>query len=84
MKKGKCPKCSSNRVLPDLPVAAESGQSLSIFIQEKPRALLFPRSRAFALRAWMCSECGYTEIYAADPQKMAISYKKFVNGITRK
>jgi predicted nucleic-acid-binding Zn-ribbon protein len=88
MKKGKCPKCSSNRVLPDLPVVdrdqGEARQSLAIMISEKPRALFLTRPKTYPLRAWVCSACGYTELYTDQPQELAKSYKKALAHMARK
>jgi hypothetical protein len=40
---------------------------LSLMIAEKPRAAIFRGWRRFALTAWVCASCGYTELYTADP-----------------
>jgi hypothetical protein len=40
---------------------------LSLVIAEKPKAAVFRGWRRFALTAWVCASCGYTELYTADP-----------------
>jgi len=71
MKHGKCPKCGSCRVVKNARIIDRNGeypdQSLSVRIETKPGALLFKGAKEFELKAHVCAECGYAELYAAEP-----------------
>lgn len=74
MKRGQCPKCGSGRVMHNARVIDRNGeypdQSLSVCIETKPEALLFKGVKEFELKAHICGECGYAELYAAEPDKL--------------
>lgn len=74
MKRGQCPKCSSCRVIPNARIIDRNGEyqdmSLSVRIETKPGALLFKGAKEFELKAHICGECGYAELYAAEPGKL--------------
>jgi predicted nucleic-acid-binding Zn-ribbon protein len=83
MKDGKCPKCTSNNVIPGLRVYAHAQEGGgSIYVQlEQPE----PENRPFiwkqdtqstTFQAWVCGECGYTEYYATKPTQMLEAHKK--------
>ena len=66
-----CPKCSGSRIWVR---AIDRGHYNNVFdlcLQpfKARRSLFHPRPRT-PLSAFMCSACGYTELYARDPQKM--------------
>ena len=69
MKKTKqCPKCESKRILIGARVidkASKSGPALDLelAVNKNPDALLFKGEERFAIRAWACADCGYTELY---------------------
>jgi hypothetical protein len=44
--------------------------SLSVRVEQKPDALLFKGAKDFELKAHICGECGYAELYAADPDRL--------------
>ncbi|MEA5112498.1 MAG: hypothetical protein VB050_00570 [Geobacteraceae bacterium] len=74
MKRGQCPKCGSGRVMHNARVIDRNGeypdQILSVRIETKPEALLFKGAKEFELNAHICGECGYAELYAAEPGKL--------------
>lgn len=61
---GRCPKCSSKKVIVDAtPIGGElNGLFVSIF--RDPSALIFKKRRMSALSACVCGSCGYVEFYA--------------------
>ena len=80
MKNSKCPKCDSTEVIPGVTIADRTYGgilSLSALIRERPDALMFQQDRTFRIRAWICTECGYTELYADEPEKILDSYKRY-------
>jgi predicted nucleic-acid-binding Zn-ribbon protein len=63
-----CPKCESKEILTDARVidkASKGGPAfdLELAVQKDPDALLFKGEERFAIRAWVCAGCGYTEFY---------------------
>ena len=36
---------------------------LELAVSKDPGALLFKGEERFAIRAWACADCGYTELY---------------------
>ena len=63
-----CPKCGSRKVLTGARVidkASKGGAALDLelAVSKDPEALLFKGEERFAMRAWVCAGCGYTELY---------------------
>ena len=87
MKDKKCSKCGSSNVIPGVPIAdhAHGGGILpwTAYISEKPNTL-FSKTRYFKIRAWICGECGYTELYTDEPNEVANSYQRYLENIKRK
>ena len=73
-KTGKCPKCESRNLLGNVPITDlghhNSGFPLKIRIDKRPNAILFPKPVARPLLAWICTDCGYTELYTHDPKAL--------------
>jgi predicted nucleic-acid-binding Zn-ribbon protein len=67
----KCPKCGSSDVIQDAK-AVDRNESfdteLSVATFRKPEALLFKGQLTTTISAWVCTDCGYVEFYADDPQ----------------
>jgi predicted nucleic-acid-binding Zn-ribbon protein len=65
-----CPKCKSSDILPSVRVAdrAEGGlRDLSLSFPGPRLAGLFQIPSQQPLAAWVCTRCGYTELYASRP-----------------
>jgi predicted nucleic-acid-binding Zn-ribbon protein len=84
VKDKKCLKCGSSNVIPSVPIADRShmGELLPwvAYISEKPNTL-FSKIHFFKIRAWICGECGYTELYADEPNEVAKSYQRYLENI---
>lgn len=80
MRNGNCPKCHSHKILRNARVIDRNGDysdgKLSVRIDRKPEALLFKGSETFDLSACICGECGYAELYAANPAELWRSGEK--------
>ena len=67
----KCPKCGSREVIADAKAIDRTHYGveleLSVATIRKPDALVFKGERTTALSAWVCSTCGYVELYADVP-----------------
>ncbi len=72
MKKGSCPKCGSTKVIADATVLDRSpyNDKLTVQTDTRPLAILFKGTRKSHLSAWVCGECGYTELYAETPETL--------------
>jgi len=71
MREGACPKCGSADIVPNRPIRdlghGNSVHELTTRVEERPDALIFKGETVESyLRAWVCGECGYTELYATD------------------
>jgi predicted nucleic-acid-binding Zn-ribbon protein len=65
---GKCPKCGGTDLIADAMVIGR-GYEITIAKFQKPDALIFKGKESTTVSAWMCSTCGYIELYANDPEK---------------
>ncbi len=64
---GRCPKCNSDRILEGAAIVPEmTNVGLQVVLYKDPEAVLFKGKRTGRLAAWICSSCGYTELYCPD------------------
>ncbi len=75
MMKKVCPNCRSTRIIPN--ADAVETQNLSIRIYEQPD-LALRRERRYPLKAWVCLDCGFTQLYVSQPAELARSYDRFL------
>jgi predicted nucleic-acid-binding Zn-ribbon protein len=80
MKDGRCPKCSSADVVPNLRILEHVGatwsENLKVEAEQNPDAWLFKGEVKTSLKAWVCGSCGYTELYAKNPAALLAAYRK--------
>lgn len=74
MSKQICPDCKSAEIIPNVDVV-ESGD-LAIRIYEKPDVTL-RGMRQYPIKAWVCTQCGYTQLYVGQPQELRKSYLRY-------
>ncbi len=72
-RQGVCPKCKSADIVPN--VEAVDSSSLSIRIYGEAGGYN-GKARNFPVRAWVCSACGYTELYVSQPQEVLKAYRQ--------
>jgi ribosomal protein S27AE len=76
MKRGTCPKCASNEVLPALGIRQQSTRGMPN--ENVGIVLSAPGSPSVTsvhhTKAWVCARCGYLETYVEDPQRLASLY----------
>lgn len=75
MRQGPCPKCGSMEVVRNIQASGgmnELGRQndLCLIIESDPKAWYFKESASSRLEAFMCSQCGYTELYAEKPKEI--------------
>lgn len=81
-KETNCPKCGSNDVIPDVRIldafgtGPEAKQSLQVEVHENPGAWLFKGTQRNALRANICGQCGFAELYVKDAHELLDAYRK--------
>jgi DNA-directed RNA polymerase subunit RPC12/RpoP len=73
--KKRCPNCQSTRIIPNADAVETS--NLSIRIYERPDVTL-KKVRHYPLKAWVCTDCGYTQLYVSRPTELAASYERFL------
>ena len=77
-----CPKCTSEKMVPNARVM-DRGQNnidagdLTVVVYEDPDALIFKGSHSAQLSARVCGDCGYTELFAEDPQELYEVYREY-------
>jgi predicted nucleic-acid-binding Zn-ribbon protein len=78
MNQTNCSKCQSNKIIPNVHIRDygdyNSNNQLSVEVYEKPDAIIFKGAHPGALNAWICGECGYTELYVENPQELYLAY----------
>jgi predicted nucleic-acid-binding Zn-ribbon protein len=75
MKDTACPKCGSNEIIREAEVRdydAQSYRRLSVYVplRNPQGGLIKKTTESGELRAWVCGQCGYTELYATNYQAM--------------
>jgi hypothetical protein len=78
-----CAKCGSHKIIPRARILdrGEAPYELMTFVEEEPYSFLFPGRVYSSLRATICGNCGYTEIWAANPHKLYEAYLKGLAGL---
>lgn len=81
MKDGTCPKCSSTEIMTNVKVrdvGSGGPYPLRVEIEEPEPArhnlLWTPQSAIGDVRAWICSQCGYTELYTGNLEELHTIY----------
>ena len=77
MKNGKCIKCCSTKIIESIPGDyAHNNHEIEMRVTANPRWLLAgrnPNDVSYGkLRLYVCAECGYTEWWTLDPEKIPI------------
>ncbi len=83
MKSGSCPKCGSKAVMANIEVRDDgrsSSHPLRVVVQEpepaKHGAIWIEGQSTGDVHAWICSNCGYTELYTDNLAELRKSYQK--------
>lgn len=73
MKAGTCPKCGSTKIMTDVTVrdiGSGGPYPLRVAVEEQEPAnhgiLWTPKQVTGDVRAWICAECGYTELFTTN------------------
>ena len=75
-----CRECGSEKIVPNVRVADkdQSGtkQNLSLVFDESPDALVFKNRLLFDLKANVCGNCGYVQLFAENYKDLWYAYQK--------
>jgi hypothetical protein len=74
-----CAKCHSTKIALNVQVMDQgqySDGSLKAIVVEKPEAIIFQGRKTTRIRANICGECGFTELFADAPELIYASYLK--------
>lgn len=73
MRSGTCPKCGSTEILEKVGVntLGEGGPAGQIAFRLEETSGFLKKSTRVEAKAWICGTCGYSELYAEDPAKLA-------------
>jgi len=74
-----CPKCGSSERVPDvqlLPWKEQKFRVVEALVYRHPAALLRKGAITTPLRAIVCGECGFTELYVAHPDELLAAYRE--------
>jgi predicted nucleic-acid-binding Zn-ribbon protein len=75
----KCPKCGHAQLLQGVRVISETeGQDRDVWLRvdAHPEAMIFKRAQYSPLRASVCSNCGFTELFADEPASLYAAYRE--------
>ncbi len=77
IERASCPKCESNRIIPNAHINSpgQYGGNLYIPVSEHPEAHLFKATHIGKLRAWICGNCGFTELYVENHAELYDAYE---------
>lgn len=83
MKDGHCPKCGSRDILADIEVRDDGrtgSHPLRVVVEEpepaRHAAIWVQGQSTGDLRAWICTSCGFTELYTGNLAELQKSYRK--------
>lgn len=83
MRDGKCPKCGSRQIMTDVEVRDDgrnSSHPLYVVVDEPEPAnhgAVWVQAQSIGeIHAWICAECGYTELYTGNLNELYESYRK--------
>jgi len=75
-----CPKCGSPDIIPNvvIPDHYELGMANEMImrISENPSAWIFKGTQKSTMRAWICGECGFVEMYVTQPRVLWEAWQK--------
>jgi hypothetical protein len=72
-----CSRCGSPKVVPTAGVRDQNGhvsQDWAVFVEDEPEVRLLPKRAYGHLRARVCGECGYTELWTDNSAELYDAY----------
>ena len=78
-----CARCGSSKIIPDVQVIDKGPNGhgdLQVTILLEPHASIFKGRQYIPLRARVCGDCGFTELFVKDPELIWNAYVKSRKG----
>lgn len=73
-----CPRCGAEAVIPDARLVdrgdSDARKNAEVGVMRAPEAVLFKDEVRVPLRAQICGECGFVELYAQNPAALWSAY----------
>ena len=73
-----CPRCGSDAVIPDARLVdrgdGDARKTLDVGLETRPDAVVFKKETRVPLRAQVCGDCGFVDLFATDPGRMWEAY----------
>lgn len=73
-----CPRCGSDAIVPDARLVdrgdGDMRKTLEIGLETKPDAVVFKKEVRVALRAQVCGDCGFVDLFATQPGALWEAY----------
>ncbi len=64
-------------MIPELHVAGDQYfLPVCVYLDENPRVMFGKRTTQSPLRAWVCGDCGYTELYATQVKRIVSLHQR--------
>ncbi len=81
MKSNLCPKCGSHEIIPEVEVrdyVANRHRPLSVAVKlpDSGQGFVIKSAEPSPLTAWVCGQCGYTELYATQFKELLAAHKQ--------
>lgn len=78
----KCPECGSEKIIPDAMVSTSGHkESIRVSTDAVPEAIVFKERQYSTVKAAVCGNCGFTALYAEDPDTLWSAYQRQRNRI---
>ena len=85
MPEGNCPRCGSDKIIPDLPLPDHYGdvggfaRDAQVEVHGAPRAWIFTNTAAGKLTLRVCGNCGHAELFVGNFRELYERYFKRVS-----
>ncbi len=82
MKNEICPKCGSTEIMAGVRIRDKGGRlnpenPLKVVVDEPEIPFWLSDGASGQLRAWICAQCGYTELYTDNLENLYKTYKRY-------
>ena len=77
-----CPRCGSNKIMPDLPLADHYGdvgafsRDAEVKVHGAPRAWIFTNTAAGKLSLRVCGNCGHADLFVGNFRELYERYQQ--------
>jgi len=73
-----CLKCGSSDIIPNVSIVThgQGASQVEVEFYDNPKALIFKGTHTGTLTAYICGQCGYTEMYVSNAQYLLNNYRK--------